>query len=168
MEIRYEHVGKRFEKVSVLSDFNLEVKDGSFLALLGPSGCGKTTALRILSGLEMPTEGRVFLGDRDVTELPPRSRDIAMVFQSYALYPHFNVRQNIAYPLKIRKVAKDKIATEVATVAESLGLTPLLDRKPKQLSGGERSSWTSPCPTSTRSCGSRCAPRSSGSRSSSR
>jgi len=138
MEIRYEHVGKRFEKVSVLSDFNLEVKDGSFLALLGPSGCGKTTALRILSGLEMPTEGRVYLGERDVTELPPRSRDIAMVFQSYALYPHFNVRQNIAYPLKIRKVAKDKIATEVSTVAESLGLTPLLDRKPKQLSGGER------------------------------
>jgi multiple sugar transport system ATP-binding protein len=138
MEIRYEHVGKRFEKVTVLSDFNLEVKDGSFLALLGPSGCGKTTALRIMSGLELPTEGRVFLGDRDVTDLPPRSRDIAMVFQSYALYPHFNVRQNIAYPLKIRKVPKAKIATEVAAVAESLGLTPLLDRKPKQLSGGER------------------------------
>jgi len=138
MEIRYEHVGKRFEKVTVLADFNLQVKDGSFLALLGPSGCGKTTALRILSGLELPTEGRVFLGERDVTDLPPRSRDIAMVFQSYALYPHFSVRQNIAYPLKIRKVPKDKIATEVATVAESLGLSALLDRKPKQLSGGER------------------------------
>ncbi len=138
MEIRYQHVGKRFDKVTVLEDFNLEVTDGTFLALLGPSGCGKTTALRIMSGLEVPTEGRVFLGDHDVTDLPPRSRDIAMVFQSYALYPHFNVEQNIGYPLRIRKTPKAQIKSEVAAVAESLGLTKLLGRKPRQLSGGER------------------------------
>jgi multiple sugar transport system ATP-binding protein len=138
VQIRFDNVGKRFDRVSVLSGLDLEVADHTFLALLGPSGCGKTTALRILAGLEEPTEGRVLLGDRDVTKMPPRSRDVAMVFQSYALYPHFTVRKNIAYPLRIRKVASRAIEADVAKVAESLGLTPLLDRKPRQLSGGER------------------------------
>jgi multiple sugar transport system ATP-binding protein len=138
MEIRYQNVGKRFDRVSVLTDFDLDIADGQFLALLGPSGCGKTTALRIMAGLEQPSEGRVFLGERDVTDVPPRGRDIAMVFQSYALYPHLKVADNIGYPLRIRGVQKDRIRSEVARIAESLGLTKLLDRKPRQLSGGER------------------------------
>ena len=138
VKIRYQNVGKTFGQVTVLTDFDVEVPDGTFLALLGPSGCGKTTALRIMSGLEQPSQGRVFLGDRDVTDTPPRGRDIAMVFQSYALYPQFKVADNIAYPLRIRKVPKQQRAAEVARVAELLGLTPLLDRKPRQLSGGER------------------------------
>ncbi len=138
MEIRYQNVGKRFGRVTVLTDFDLEVADGTFLALLGPSGCGKTTALRIMAGLEQPSEGRVFLGERDVTDVPPRGRDVAMVFQSYALYPQFKIADNIGYPLRIRKVPKAQRATEVGRVAELLGLTPLLDRKPRQLSGGER------------------------------
>jgi multiple sugar transport system ATP-binding protein len=138
MEIRYEGVGKRFDSVTVLADFDLRVPDGEFLALLGPSGCGKTTALRIMAGLEQPTTGRVFLGERDITDVPPRGRDVAMVFQSYALYPHLKVRDNIAYPLRVRKVAQDRIREEVARVAESLGISALLERKPRQLSGGER------------------------------
>ncbi len=138
MDIRYEKVGKTYDKLPVLIDFDLLVPDGTFTALLGPSGCGKTTALRMLAGLDQPTEGRVFLGDRDVTKIPPRGRDIAMVFQSYALYPHLKVSDNIGYPLRIRKVRKDVIRSEVAKVADSLGLTELLDRRPRQLSGGER------------------------------
>jgi multiple sugar transport system ATP-binding protein len=138
MKIRYQNVGKTFGQVTVLTDFDVEVPDGTFLALLGPSGCGKTTALRIMSGLEQPSQGRVFLGERDVTDVPPRGRDVAMVFQSYALYPQFSVAGNIAYPLRIRKVPKERRTAEVARVAELLGLTPLLDRKPRQLSGGER------------------------------
>jgi multiple sugar transport system ATP-binding protein len=138
MKIQYQNVGKTFGHVTVLTDFDVEVPDGKFLALLGPSGCGKTTALRIMSGLEQPTSGRVFLGERDVTEVPPRGRDIAMVFQSYALYPQFKVADNIAYPLRIRKVPKEQRTAEVARVAELMSLTPLLDRKPRQLSGGER------------------------------
>jgi ABC-type sugar transport system ATPase subunit len=138
MEIRYEKVGKTFDKLPVLIDFDLVVPDRTFMALLGPSGCGKTTALRMLAGLDQPTEGRVFLGDRDVTRVPPRGRDIAMVFQSYALYPHLRVADNIAYPLRIRKVPRDRQRVEVERVAEPLGLIPLLDRKPRQLSGGER------------------------------
>ncbi len=138
MKIRYQNVGKTFGHVTVLTDFDIEVADGTFLALLGPSGCGKTTALRIMSGLEQPTLGRVFLGERDVTDVPPRGRDIAMVFQSYALYPQFKIADNIGYPLRIRRVPKAQRAAEVGRVAELLGLTPLLDRKPRQLSGGER------------------------------
>jgi len=123
MEIRYRNVGKVFDRVTVLANFDLEVADATFLALLGPSGCGKTTALRIMAGLERPTQGRVLLGERDVTDVPPRCRDIAMVFQSYALYPHFNVADNIAYPLRIRKVPNERVKSEVARVAESLGLS---------------------------------------------
>src|SRR6476469_6707727 len=126
MDVRYQNVGKVFSGVPALIDLDLEVPDGKFLALLGPSGCGKTTALRILAGLEEPTSGQVFIGEDDVTKLQPRDRDVAMVFQSYALYPHKNVAENIAYPLRVGKVA------------ELLSITPLLGRMPRQLSGGQR------------------------------
>src|SRR6476659_1672223 len=138
MDVRYQNVGKVFSGVPALIDLDLEVPDGKFLALLGPSGCGKTTALRILAGLETPTSGRIYIGDRDVTELAPKDRDVAMVFQSYALYPHKNVADNIAYPLRVRKIDKRDRELRVGKVAELLSITPLLGRMPRQLSGGQR------------------------------
>jgi multiple sugar transport system ATP-binding protein len=138
VEVRFEQLTKSFDENCVLAELDLSVPDGDFLVLLGPSGCGKTTALRIAAGLEEPTGGRVYIGDRDVTMLPPRARDIAMVFQSYALYPHLKVRDNIGYPLRVRKTSKARIAQEVDRVAETLGLTDYLDRKPRHLSGGQR------------------------------
>ena len=111
MDVRYQGVGKVFSGIPAI-DLDLEVPDGKFLALLGPSGCGKTTALRMLAGLEEPTSGQVFIGEDDVTKLQPRDRDVAMVFQSYALYPHKNVAENIAYPLRVRKI--DKARTRAA------------------------------------------------------
>ena len=110
MDVRYQGVGKVFSGVQALVDLDLEVPDGKFLALLGPSGCGKTTALRILAGLEEPTSGQVFIGQDDVTKLQPRDRDVAMVFQSYALYPHKSVAENIAYPLRVRKIDKRNVS----------------------------------------------------------
>ncbi|MDP9137182.1 MAG: ABC transporter ATP-binding protein [Pseudomonadota bacterium] len=112
--------------------------DHAFLALLGPSGCGKTTALRILAGLEEPSAGRVLIGERDVTRLQPRDRDVAMVFQSYALYPHMTVAENIAYPLRIRKVAAAECSRKISDVTQALEIDHLLDRYPRQLSGGQR------------------------------
>jgi multiple sugar transport system ATP-binding protein len=138
MDVRYDHVSKSFAGVEALIELDLDVPDGTFLALLGPSGCGKTTALRILAGLEEPTAGSVFLGERNVTRLQPKDRDIAMVFQSYALYPHKSVADNIGYPLRVRKVPKPERAERVAKVAEMLSIDPLLDRMPRQLSGGQR------------------------------
>jgi multiple sugar transport system ATP-binding protein len=138
MDVRYQGVGKVFGGVPALVDLDLEVPDGKFLALLGPSGCGKTTALRILAGLEEPTSGQVFIGEDDVTKLQPRDRDVAMVFQSYALYPHKNVAENIAYPLRVRKIDKRDRELRVGKVAELLSITPLLGRMPRQLSGGQR------------------------------
>jgi multiple sugar transport system ATP-binding protein len=136
--VRYEAVEKRFEPVVALKSLDLEVPDRAFLALLGPSGCGKTTALRILAGLDVPSAGRVLIGERDVTRLEPRDRDVAMVFQSYALYPHMTVAQNIAYPLFIRKVTADESRQKVAEVATALEVDHLLARYPRQLSGGQR------------------------------
>ena len=138
MDVRYEHVGKTFSGFEALKDLELEVEDGKFLALLGPSGCGKTTALRILAGLEQPTRGDVFIGERNVTSLQPKDRDIAMVFQSYALYPHKSVADNIGYPLRVRKVPKADAKERVAKVAELLSIDKLLDRMPRALSGGQR------------------------------
>ena len=138
MQVRYDHVSKTFAGVEALIDLELDVPDGTFLALLGPSGCGKTTALRILAGLEEPTSGSVYLGDRDVTRLQPKDRDVAMVFQSYALYPHKSVADNIAYPLRVRKVPKPERAERVADVARMLSIDGLLDRMPRALSGGQR------------------------------
>src|SRR5436309_4185420 len=138
MDVRYERVAKTFAGVEALVGLDLTVADGKFLALLGPSGCGKTTALRILAGLEEPTSGEVFIGERNVTRLQPKDRDVAMVFQSYALYPHKSVAENIAYPLRVRKVEKAQRAARVGEVARMLSIDPLLDRMPRQLSGGQR------------------------------
>jgi multiple sugar transport system ATP-binding protein len=136
--ITLDRVTKAFGAVKAVDGVSLEVGDGEFLVLVGPSGCGKSTLLRLLAGLEDVTEGTIVIGDRDVTELAPRSRDIAMVFQSYALYPHMTVRQNLGYGLRARKTPKNEIAQRVGEVAELLGLADLLERKPAQLSGGQR------------------------------
>jgi multiple sugar transport system ATP-binding protein len=138
MDVRYRAVSKSFGGVEALIGLDLDVPDGTFLALLGPSGCGKTTALRILAGLEEPTAGSVFIGEQDVTRLQPKDRDVAMVFQSYALYPHKNVAENIGYPLRVRKVDKGERSRRVRQVAELLSIERLLDRTPRQLSGGQR------------------------------
>jgi multiple sugar transport system ATP-binding protein len=136
--IRLDHVTKAFGSVTAVDDVNLEIADGEFLVLVGPSGCGKSTLLRMIAGLEDASDGTIEIGGRDVTDLPPRNRDIAMVFQSYALYPHMTVRQNLGYGLKARRTPKDEIARRVTEVGEMLGLGELLDRKPAQLSGGQR------------------------------
>jgi multiple sugar transport system ATP-binding protein len=136
--VNYQGVRKAFGNVTVIRSLDLAVPDRAFLALLGPSGCGKTTALRMLAGLEMPTAGRILIGDRDVTRLQPRDRDVAMVFQSYALYPHKTVAENIGYPLQIRKIPAAECQKKIAEVAASLEVEHLLDRYPRQLSGGQR------------------------------
>ena len=136
--IALERVTKAFGPVTAVDDVSLEIGDGEFLVLVGPSGCGKSTLLRMLAGLEDVTAGTIRIGDRDVTDLAPRSRDIAMVFQSYALYPHMTVRQNLGYGLRARRTPKDEIVRRVGEVADLLGLADLLDRRPGQLSGGQR------------------------------
>lgn len=117
---------------------NLEIADGEFLVLVGPSGCGKTTTLRMIAGLEDPTDGQIYIGDEDVTFLEPKHRDIAMVFQNYALYPHMKVYDNMAYSLKLRNYSKTDIGERISNVAEMLGISNLLDRYPRQLSGGQQ------------------------------
>ncbi|MEA3459095.1 MAG: ABC transporter ATP-binding protein [Chloroflexota bacterium] len=136
--VTYEHVTKHFGEVVAVEDLNLGIEDKEFLVLLGPSGCGKTTTLRLLAGLEEPTAGNVYIGGRLVNDVPPKDRDIAMVFQSYALYPHMNVYDNMAFGLKLRKTPKKEIDRRVHESAKMLGIDNLLDRKPKQLSGGQR------------------------------
>src|SRR5947199_432703 len=136
--IRLESAVKRCGAVAAVDGVSLEIEDGEFLVLVGPSGCGKSTLLRMMAGLEPVTEGEVWIGDRDVTDFAPRDRDIAMVFQSYALYPHMTVRQNLGYGLKARKTPKAEIAREVDAVAGLLGLSALLERRPAELSGGQR------------------------------
>jgi multiple sugar transport system ATP-binding protein len=138
-EIRLDGITKTFEGgVIAVDDVTLTIGDGEFLALVGPSGCGKSTLLRALAGLEDVTSGTISIGDRDVTDLAPRHRDIAMVFQSYALYPHMTVRQNLGYGLKVRRTPKADIQARVDEVARLLGLDELLERRPAQLSGGQR------------------------------
>ncbi|MCC6472425.1 MAG: ABC transporter ATP-binding protein [Burkholderiales bacterium] len=129
---------KRFEASNAVDAVDLLVKEGEFLVLLGPSGCGKTTLLRMLAGLETPTSGDVLIGGEVVTGLAPRARNVAMVFQSYALYPHLSVRGNIAFPLRAAGAHRDEIANKVETAATMFGIQSLLQRKPRQLSGGER------------------------------
>jgi multiple sugar transport system ATP-binding protein len=131
-------VTKTFGAVTAVDDVSLEIPDGEFLVLVGPSGCGKSTLLRMIAGLEEVSGGTISIGDRDVTDLAPRSRDIAMVFQTYALYPHMTVRQNLGYGLRARRTAKQEITRRVDEVAALLGLDQLLDRRPAQLSGGQR------------------------------
>jgi multiple sugar transport system ATP-binding protein len=136
--VTFEHVYKRFGDFTAVDDFNLEIQDGEFMVLVGPSGCGKTTSLRMIAGLEEVSEGTLRIGDRVVNDVPPKDRDIAMVFQSYALYPHMTVYDNLAFGLKLRKVAKSEIDRRVNEAAGILSLDRLLARKPKELSGGQR------------------------------
>ena len=136
--VSFRHVHKRFGDVNVIKDFNLEIADKEFMVFVGPSGCGKSTNLRMLAGLEEISDGEILIGDRVVNDVPPKDRDIAMVFQSYALYPHMSVYDNMAFGLKLRKMPKDEIDRRVKDAANSIGLSNLLDRKPKALSGGQR------------------------------
>src|SRR6266498_4963519 len=124
--------------VVAVDDVSLEIEDGEFVVLVGPSGCGKSTLLRMIAGLEEVSEGRVCIDGRDVTDWAPRLRDVAMVFQTYALYPHMTVRQNLGYGLKVRRTPKDEVAKRVDEVAALLGLAELLERRPAALSGGQR------------------------------
>ncbi len=136
--VTYDHVYKRFGDVAAVNDLDIKIEDKEFLVLVGPSGCGKTTALRCLAGLEEITDGRILIADQVVNDVAPKDRDIAMVFQSYALYPHMSVYDNMAFGLKLRKVPKEEIKRRVQQSAEILGIEQLLDRKPRQLSGGQR------------------------------
>lgn len=133
-----KNIRKVYEKNVVIQGVDLEIKDKEFLVLVGASGCGKSTILRMIAGLEDITDGEIFIGDKKVNKVAPKDRDIAFVFQSYALYPHMTVRENIAFGLKMRKLKEDVIEQKVQEAAEILNLTELLDRKPKQLSGGQR------------------------------
>jgi multiple sugar transport system ATP-binding protein len=136
--IDIKDIRKSYGKVPVLHGVDLTIKDGEFVVLVGPSGCGKSTLLRMIAGLEEVTSGEIRIAGNRVNELHPKDRDIAMVFQSYALYPHMNVAGNMSYSLKLRKTAKEKITSAVSAAAAKLGLDPLLDRRPKALSGGQR------------------------------
>src|SRR5512135_2718695 len=136
--VTYEHVYKRFGDVTAVNDLDIKIADKEFLVFVGPSGCGKTTSLRLLAGLEEISDGRILIGDRLVNDVPPKDRDIAMVFQSYALYPHMSVYDNMAFGLKLRKMPKAEIDKRVKEAADILGIGQYLDRKPKQLSGGQR------------------------------
>jgi len=136
--VTYRNVWKRFGDTVVINDLNIEIEDGEFLVFVGPSGCGKSTSLRMLAGLEEITEGEILIGDRVVNNVAPKDRDIAMVFQSYALYPHMTVYDNMAFGLKLRRTPKKIIDERVKDAAKSLGIEHLLDRRPRQLSGGQR------------------------------
>ncbi len=137
--VTYDHVVKRYTAdVTVVKDFNVEIKDKEFMVLVGPSGCGKSTALRMLAGLEQITEGRILIGDRVVNNVAAKDRDIAMVFQSYALYPHMSVYDNMAFPLQMQRMKKSEIDKRVRNASRILGLDNFLKRKPRALSGGQR------------------------------
>jgi multiple sugar transport system ATP-binding protein len=137
--ISLQHLDKTYPNGHVASrGLSLEIADGELLVLVGPSGSGKSTVLRMIAGLEMPTGGRIRIGERDVTRVPPQDRDLAMVFQSYALYPHMTVRENLGFGLRMRKTPAEEVRRRVDAVAESLGIAPFLDRRPAQLSGGQR------------------------------
>jgi multiple sugar transport system ATP-binding protein len=138
MQVSLKNIRKSFGLVEVVKRLDLDIADGEFLVLLGPSGCGKTTALRMIAGLETATTGRIYLGEQDVTDVLPKYRDIAMVFQSYALYPHMTVEDNIGYPLYLRKIPREERAQAIREVAEKVDLQDYLARYPRQLSGGQR------------------------------
>jgi multiple sugar transport system ATP-binding protein len=137
-QVRLVNLSKRFPGVIAVNSVNLEIRDKEFLVLVGPSGCGKTTCLRMIAGLEEASDGEIWIGDRLVNDVSPKDRDIAMVFQNYALYPHMSVYENMAFGLKLRKVPREDIARRVAEAAEMLGIQGLLKRRPKELSGGQR------------------------------
>lgn len=173
--VELHNIHKAYGALAVIHDISLAIDDGEFIALVGPSGCGKSTLLRMIAGLEEITDGDVSIGGQVVNAMTPRERNIAMVFQSYALYPHMTVAENMGFNLKLSGETKPVIEQRVNEAARMLDLTKLLDRKPAQLSGGQRqrvamgraivrnppsSCSTSPCRTSMRSCACRCAPRS--------
>src|SRR5215475_6787266 len=137
-QVMMKDLNKKYDEVHAVKDVNLHIRDKEFMVLVGPSGCGKTTTLRMVAGLEEITAGEIAIGDRVVNDLPPKDRDIAMVFQNYALYPHMSVYDNMAFGLKMRKFPKAEIAKRVQDAAEILGIQELLKRKPRQLSGGQR------------------------------
>jgi len=136
--VQFEHIYKRFNKVEVVRDINIDIKDKEFMVFVGPSGCGKSTCLRMVAGLEEPSDGEIYIGERMVNGVDPKDRDIAMVFQNYALYPHMTVFDNMAFGLKLRHFPKQEIKKRVEDAAATLGLEALLKRKPKELSGGQR------------------------------
>lgn len=136
--ITFQSVAKRYGETDVIKNLSLDIRDGEFMVLVGPSGCGKSTALRMIAGLETVSSGQLKIADRIVNDVKPKDRDVAMVFQSYALYPHMTVRQNVAFGLEVRKTPKDEIDRRVQEASSILGLDPYLDRKPKALSGGQR------------------------------
>jgi len=138
MSIAIRKLTKSFGDMIVVDDLSLDVNDGEFVVLLGPSGCGKTTTLRMIAGLAQPSSGDIVIDAQRVNDLPPQRRDVAMVFQSYALYPHMTVAENIAYPLRVRKLASAEIQKQVSHTAAMLEIEPLLSRRPRDLSGGER------------------------------
>jgi multiple sugar transport system ATP-binding protein len=138
VSISLHNLNKSFGNSVVVDDLSLEINDGEFVVLLGPSGCGKTTTLRMIAGLEQESSGDILIDGERVNDLPPQRRDVAMVFQSYALYPHMTVAENIAYPLRVRKMETSQISEQVQRTAAMLEITPLLDRRPRELSGGER------------------------------
>ena len=138
MQVKIENLSKKFGSVIGVEDINLDIKDGEFVAFLGPSGCGKTTTLLMLAGIYKPSEGTISFDDRVVNQVPPRERNIGMVFQSYALYPHMTVFGNISYPLKLKNVPKKEQVERVSRVADVMGIGGLLDRRPGQLSGGQQ------------------------------
>src|SRR5438067_1353206 len=137
-DVTFDSVAKRYGDVSVIADLNLHVEDGELMVLVGPSGCGKSTALRMIAGLEEISGGTIAIGGRVVNDVAPKDRDIAMVFQSYALYPHMSVRENLEFGLRMRGVPRQEMRRRVDDAAEILGIAPLLERKPKDLSGGQR------------------------------
>lgn len=137
-EIILENIVKKFGKITAVNNVSFKIEDNEFVALVGPSGCGKTTCLRMIAGLEEPTQGRILIDGRDVTYTPPRQRDIAMVFQNYALYPHMNVRKNMSFGLRLKKMPPAEITARVDKAAKMLSIEELMTRKPKELSGGQR------------------------------
>ncbi len=138
VSVKLDKVSKYFGKVKAVDEVSLFIRDGEFVTLLGPSGCGKTTTLLMIAGIYKPTKGRIYFDDIDVTDIPPKDRNVGMVFQSYALYPHMTVYNNIAFPLKLKKLPKNEIDKKVKEVAKLLKIDHLLDRKPAQLSGGQQ------------------------------
>src|SRR6188472_1017430 len=137
VDLKIENLTKKYGETTVLDNFSINIKSGELMVLLGPSGCGKTTAIRCIAGLTDPTNGQIYLGNKKVNELSPKDRDVAMVFQNYALYPHMSIHDNIAFPLKMKKKSKSHIQEKVIKMAELLGIKDLLERKPKELSGGQ-------------------------------
>jgi multiple sugar transport system ATP-binding protein len=136
--VTLQELSKRFDKVTAVNQINLEIPDKEFVVFVGPSGCGKTTTLRMIAGLEETSDGTILIGERVVNDVPPKDRNIAMVFQNYALYPHMDVYKNMAFGLKLRRTPKPEIDRRVREASRILGIEELLDRKPRQLSGGQR------------------------------